>query len=65
MASDGGAFPRPIGAEERIDAIDVLRGVALLGVLVGAGVIAGVAVGLAVRPPAEPAGDLATQEVRF
>ena len=33
MASDGGAFPRPIGAEERIDAIDVLRGVALLGVL--------------------------------
>ena len=33
MASDGGAFPRPIDPSERIDAIDVLRGVALLGVL--------------------------------
>jgi len=33
MASDGAAFPRPISATERIDAIDVLRGVALLGVL--------------------------------
>jgi uncharacterized protein len=32
MASDG-AFPRPIAASERIDALDVLRGVALLGVL--------------------------------
>lgn len=37
----------------------------LLGGLVGAGVIAGVAVGLALRPPPEPTGDLATQEVRF
>jgi len=33
MASDGGAFPRPIDPSERVDAIDVLRGVALLGVL--------------------------------
>ena len=33
MASDGGAFPRPIAPSERIDAIDVLRGIALLGVL--------------------------------
>jgi len=33
MTSDGAAFPRPINPAERIDAIDVLRGVALLGVL--------------------------------
>jgi uncharacterized protein len=33
MASDGAAPPRPISPTERIDAIDVLRGVALLGVL--------------------------------
>src|SRR5437762_1638592 len=33
MASDGGAFPRPIDPSERIDAIDVLRGIALLGVM--------------------------------
>jgi len=33
MASDGATFPRPISPGERIDAIDVLRGVALLGVL--------------------------------
>jgi uncharacterized protein len=33
MASDGAASPRPISPAERIDAIDVLRGVALLGVL--------------------------------
>ena len=37
----------------------------LLGGLIGSGVIAGVAVGLAVRPPPEPMGGLATQEVRF
>jgi uncharacterized protein len=33
MASDGGAFPRPMVPSERIEAIDVLRGIALLGVL--------------------------------
>jgi uncharacterized protein len=33
MASDGAAPPRPISPAERIDAIDVLRGIALLGVL--------------------------------
>jgi uncharacterized protein len=33
MASDGAASPQPIGPTERIDAIDVLRGIALLGVL--------------------------------
>ncbi|UPK05994.1 DUF418 domain-containing protein [Bradyrhizobium sp. 170] len=33
MASDGGVFPRPINPGERIDAIDVLRGLALLGVV--------------------------------
>jgi uncharacterized protein len=33
MASDGAASPRPISPAERIDAIDVLRGLALLGVL--------------------------------
>jgi uncharacterized protein len=33
MASDGVASPRPTSPAERIDAIDVLRGVALLGVL--------------------------------
>jgi uncharacterized protein len=33
MASDGATSPRPISPAERIDAIDVLRGVALLGVL--------------------------------
>ena len=33
MASDGAASPRPISPTERIDAIDVLRGIALLGVL--------------------------------
>jgi uncharacterized protein len=33
MASDGAASPRPISPAERIDAIDVLRGIALLGVL--------------------------------
>jgi uncharacterized protein len=33
MTSDGAASPRPISPAERIDAIDVLRGVALLGVL--------------------------------
>jgi uncharacterized protein len=33
MASNGGAFPRPINPGERIDAIDVLRGIALLGVM--------------------------------
>src|SRR5262245_23825997 len=31
--ADGAASPRPISPTERIDAIDVLRGVALLGVL--------------------------------
>jgi uncharacterized protein len=31
--ADGAASPRPISSMERIDAIDVLRGVALLGVL--------------------------------
>jgi uncharacterized protein len=31
--ADGAAPPRPIGPAERIDAIDVLRGIALLGVL--------------------------------
>jgi len=33
MASDGAASPRPISPAERIDAIDVLRGLALLGVV--------------------------------
>ena len=33
MASDGAASPRPISPTERIDAIDVLRGLALLGVV--------------------------------
>jgi uncharacterized protein len=33
MASDGAAFLRPVAASERIEALDVLRGVALLGVL--------------------------------
>ena len=33
MASDGAASPRPVSPTERIDAIDVLRGIALLGVL--------------------------------
>jgi uncharacterized protein len=33
MASDGAAPPRPISPAERIDAIDVLRGLALLGVV--------------------------------
>jgi uncharacterized protein len=33
MASDGAAFPRPINPSERIDSIDVLRGIALFGVL--------------------------------
>src|SRR6476659_1147283 len=33
MTSDGAASPRPIGPAERIDAIDVLRGIALLGVV--------------------------------
>jgi uncharacterized protein len=33
MASDGAAPPRPISPAERIDAIDVLRGIALFGVL--------------------------------
>ena len=33
MASDGAASPRPIRLAERIDAIDVLRGLALLGVV--------------------------------
>jgi uncharacterized protein len=33
MASDDAASPRPISPAERIDAIDVLRGLALLGVL--------------------------------
>jgi uncharacterized protein len=33
MASDGATSPRPISPAERIDAIDVLRGIALLGVL--------------------------------
>jgi uncharacterized protein len=33
MASDGAASPRPTGPTERIDAIDVLRGLALLGVV--------------------------------
>src|SRR5947207_15558744 len=31
--ADGAASPRPISPAERIDAIDVLRGLALLGVL--------------------------------
>jgi len=33
MASDGAASPRPIAPSERIDAIDVLRGIALFGVM--------------------------------
>jgi uncharacterized protein len=33
MASDGTASPRPINPSERIDAIDVLRGIALFGVM--------------------------------
>jgi uncharacterized protein len=33
MTSDGAAPPRPISPAERIDAIDVLRGLALLGVV--------------------------------
>lgn len=33
MTSDGAAFPRPVDPSERIDAIDVLRGIALLGVM--------------------------------
>ena len=31
--ADGVPHPRPIGSAERIDAIDVLRGIALLGVV--------------------------------
>jgi uncharacterized protein len=61
MASDGGALPRPIGAEERIDAIDVLRGIALLGVLV-INVVTEFRVSifeqfLARKPPASPLDD--------
>ena len=61
MASDGGALPRPIGAEERIDAIDVLRGVALLGVL-AINVVMEFRVSifeqfLARKPPASPLDD--------
>jgi uncharacterized protein len=33
MAPDGAASPRPISRAERIDAIDILRGIALLGVV--------------------------------
>jgi uncharacterized protein len=33
MASDGAASPRPVTPSERIDAIDVLRGIALFGVM--------------------------------
>ena len=33
MAPDGAASPRPINPSERIEAIDVLRGIALFGVL--------------------------------
>jgi len=33
MASDGAASPRPTSPAERIDAIDVLRGIALFGVM--------------------------------
>jgi uncharacterized protein len=33
MTSDGAASPQPIGPTERIDAIDILRGIALLGVV--------------------------------
>lgn len=33
MISDGAAVPRPTPSAERIDAIDVLRGIALLGVM--------------------------------
>jgi uncharacterized protein len=33
MASDGAASPRPISPAERIDSIDLLRGLALLGVV--------------------------------
>ncbi|RXT51487.1 DUF418 domain-containing protein [Bradyrhizobium betae] len=33
MTSDRAAFPRPTNPSERIDAIDVLRGIALLGVM--------------------------------
>src|SRR3954468_6798656 len=33
MASDSAASPRPIAPSERIDAIDVLRGIALFGVM--------------------------------
>lgn len=33
MASNGAASPRPINPSERIDAIDVLRGIALFGVM--------------------------------
>jgi uncharacterized protein len=33
MTSDGAASPRPLSPTERIDAIDVLRGIALLGVV--------------------------------
>ncbi len=33
MTSDGATLPRPMGPAERIDAIDVLRGLALLGVV--------------------------------
>jgi uncharacterized protein len=61
MASDGGALPQPIGAEERIDAIDVLRGVALLGVL-AINVVMEFRVSifeqfLARKPPASPLDD--------
>ena len=61
MASDGGALPRPIGAEERIDAIDVLRGIALLGVL-AINVVTEFRVSifeqfLARKPPASPLDD--------
>src|SRR5437870_3421778 len=33
MTSNSAAFPRPTNPSERIDAIDVLRGIALLGVM--------------------------------
>jgi uncharacterized protein len=61
MACDGGAFPRPTGAEERIDAIDVLRGIALLGVL-AINVVMEFRVSifeqfLASKPPASPLDD--------
>ena len=33
MTSDSAAIPRPTPSAERIDAIDVLRGIALFGVM--------------------------------